>query len=270
MEDDKRTRRPKRLREMTTPIEYANRVVEIRKGDPEKSKYEIKEQLRREGIILGTSSIQKIINRNWMLINTQSVHKGKIRRRRNYSIARLKASRELRNKYPGSLVQIDTKHLYILGKRFYLFVGIDCASRIGYVSVSSNGSSRSARLFLDELASFLPFEVESIQTDNGSEYLLEFHKACDERGITHYFTDPECPKQNGRVERFIQTVTYEFFNWQDDILDNLTMIQQKCKEFNFKYNHERFHQALKYKTPIEHLQDMLSNTSFCGSKVYGI
>jgi transposase InsO family protein len=257
---------------MTTPPAHIQRVVEVRKNDLEKSKYEIQEELKREGILLGTSTIQKIINHHSQLLNTQ--HQRKIRSRKKLSIARIKAAKDLKDKYPGSLVQIDTKHLYILNQRFYLFAALDCQSRMGYISVKKTGSSKSGEEFLNEAVESFPFRIEAIQTDNGSEYLLHFHQRCEELGIKHYFTDPQCPKQNGRVERFIQTAVYEFFNHQEDLLDDLEMIQKKCQEFNFRYNHQRFHQVLAYKTPVEYLEETSEYANIGSesnrSKVYGM
>ncbi len=251
LEDNKKSRKPNHLREVATPIFIINKVVEIRSLDPEKSKYEIAEELKREGTIVGTSTIQRIINRHKELLNSQ--HVKKIRSHRKMYIARLKAAKEMREKSPGSLVQIDTKHLYILGKRFYLFAAVDSFSRLGYVSAFETGSSLSSSLFLQELVGYFPFKIKAIQTDNGSEYLLNFHKTCQEKNIPHYFTDPYCPKQNGRAERFIQTATYEFFNWQDDLLPEINQLRDKCQVFNQKYNNYRFHRSLGYNTPREYL-----------------
>ncbi|MCL4382482.1 MAG: DDE-type integrase/transposase/recombinase [Patescibacteria group bacterium] len=253
LEDNHKTRRLKHLREMVIPLWLIDKVVNIRRNDPEKSKYEIKEELKREGVKLGSSTIQKIINRHPDLLNCQ--HVNHVRNRRRLAITRIKAARELKDKDPGSLVQIDTKHLYILGQRFYLFAAIDSFSRMGYISCYQTGSSLSARFFLEELKEYFPLDIKAIQTDNGSEYLLNFHQACQGLGLTHYFTDPYCPKQNGRVERFIQTATYEFFNWQDDLLDDILMLKESCQRFNIKYNNERFNQALNYLTPKEYLQE---------------
>ena len=259
LEDNKATRRPKHTRKVTTPIEIINKVVIIRQLDPEKSKYEIGEELRREGIKVGTSTIQRIINRYPTLTNSQ--HVKKIKSHRRLAIARVKAAKALREKEPGSLVQIDTKHLYILGKRFYVFAAVDRFSRLGFISAFETGSSLSGSLFLEELVNYFPFEIKAIQTDNGSEYLLNFHKTCQGKNIFHYFTDPYCPKQNGRAERFIQTATYEFFNWQEDLLPEIEKIKRACHKFNEKYNDYRFHQSLGYNTPREYLQS---------KKVYGI
>lgn len=252
LEDNKTTRRPKHLREMTTPLIHIQKVIQIRKNDPEKSKYEIAEEMKREGIKMGTSTIQKIINRHRDLL-FNSLHYRKLKAHRKMAIARIKAAKELKEKEPGSLVQIDTKHLYILNKRFYVFAAVDSFSRLGYISAFETGSSLSGSLFLEEVLNYFPFKVEAIQTDNGSEYLLNFHKVCQEKNIPHFFTDPYCPKQNGRAERFIQTATYEFFNWQDDLLPEIGQLKEKCQQFNDKYNNYRFHRSLGYNTPREYL-----------------
>lgn len=249
LEDDKSTRRPKHLREMITPLWIRQKIYNIRLSDLEKSKYEIQEELKRKGIMVGRSAIQKVINRNKELLNTQ--HHKQIRKHKNYQIARLKAARELREKDLGSLVQVDTKYFYVLGKKFYLFSAVDCKSRYGFVYGYKTISSASGRDFILKVKEYFPFPINAINTDNGSEYLLEFHKEVSSWGIPHFFTDPNCPKQNGRVERFHQTVEYEFFHYQDDLLDDISMINQKCMEFNTKYNTKRFHQGLGYKTPQE-------------------
>lgn len=251
LEFDTKTRRPHRLREMTTDPRILQMIYDIRLSDPEKSKYEIHEELKRKGIKVAHNVIQKVINRHYELRNVN--HKAGVKKHRNYSIARIKAARELRDKHPGVLIQIDTKHLYILNKRFYLFAAIDTKSRLGYTGCYKTGSSLNAADFLLRVIKYFPFPVRSVNTDNGAEYLLNFHKLTQELNIKHYFSHPNTPKMNARVERFIQTIQYEFFNYQDDLLPNLEDINQKCKEFNKKYNTKRFHKALGYQTPREYV-----------------
>jgi len=248
LEFDTKTRRPNRVREMTTPIWIQQRIYGIRILDKEKSKYEIQAELRDEGIVIGRKCIQKVINRNPELMNTQ--YRKKIQARKKRHIARMKAEVVLRDKGLGSLVQIDTKYFYVLGKKLYLFSAVDCASRYGFLYCYQTISSTSGRDFLRRLKDFFPFPIQAVNTDNGSEYLLYFHHELErEWKIPHYFTDPHCPKQNGRVERFHQTAEYEYFNYQDDLLDDLEMINERCMQFNEKYNTKRYHQSLKYKTP---------------------
>lgn len=251
LEFDTKTRRPKRVRTMTTSPFIQKRIYDIRLKDPEKSKYEIQEELKREGISVGQTAIQKVINRHKELQNTQ--HKNAVNKHRNYKIARIKAAKELREKSLGSLVQVDTKYFYVLNKKFYLFTAIDCKSRYGFIYCYRTISSASGKDFIKKVKEYFPFSIRAINTDNGSEYLLEFHKEVEQWNIPHYFTDPNCPKQNGRVERLHQTAEYEYFNYQDDLLDDIEMINQKCMDFNTKYNTKRFHRSLGYKTPKEYV-----------------
>jgi transposase InsO family protein len=72
---------------------------------------------------------------------------------------------------------------------------------------------------------------------------------------------------NGRVERLIQTVEYEFFNWQDDLLPELEEINRRCSIFNDKYNNRRFHQAINYQTPQEYVTKYLNQQR---GEVYGM
>ncbi|HLD26789.1 MAG TPA: DDE-type integrase/transposase/recombinase [Patescibacteria group bacterium] len=127
-------------------------------------------------------------------------------------MARLKATRELREKHVGSLVQVDTKYFYVLGKKYYLFSAVDCKSRYGFTYCYSTITSTSATDFIRKVRDYFPFSITAVNTDNGSEYLKDFHAELESWDIPHYFTDPHCPQQNGRVERFHQTVEYEYFN----------------------------------------------------------
>lgn len=249
LEFDTKTRRPHRLRAMTTPAWIRDKIYDIRKNDPEKSKYEIQKELLELGIHAGQTAIGKIIRRHLELQNL--MHKKKIQKHRNYATPRIKAAKELREKELGSLVQIDTKHLYVLGERFYLFVAIDSKSRYGFVWCYKTASSLNAADFLLKVIDYFPFKIQAVNTDNGPEYLLNFHKACEKLTIPHYFTYPHTPKMNGRAERLIQTVEYEFFNYQYDLLPDIDEINKRCIIFNDKYNNKRYHRAISYRTPSE-------------------
>ena len=231
------------------------KIYDIRLDDLEKSKYEIHEEPERESIKVCHDTIQKVINRHIELRNTQ--HKATLKKHRNYSIARLRAGKELKEKDLGSLVQIDTKYLYILGRRFYLYVAIDCKSRFAFIWAYGSCNSTNAADFLNKVIDYFPFPILAINTDNGPEYLLNFHKRCEELDITHYFSHPYTPKMNSRAERLIQTAEYEFFNYQHDLMPILKEINQRCEMFNDKYNNRRFHQAIHYKTPSEYVYNLL-------------
>lgn len=252
MEFDAKTRRPHKVREMTTPLWIQQKIYNIRLLDLEKSKYEIQAELKEEGIVIGRKCIQKVINRNSELKNL--AHARRIKKHHNYKVARIKATIELRERSLGSLVQVDTKYFYVLGKKFYIFSAIDCKSRYAFIYCYKTISSASGKDFIRKTREYFPFPIQAINTDNGSEYLLNFHNEVMSWGIPHFFTDPHCPKQNGRVERLHQTVEYEYFNYQYDLLDDLDEINKHCMLFNEKYNTKRFHRSLDYKRPAEYVK----------------
>lgn len=254
LEFDTRLRRPHHLREMTTNSSILKLIYDIRLADLTKSKYEIEEELKRAGIKVSRKVIQKVINRHIELQNTN--HLRKLKASRKLKIARIKAAIELKEKDLGSLVQIDTKHLYILGRRLYIFVAVDCKSRLGFVYPYLSCSSQNAGDFLLKVLDYFPFPIHAINTDNGSEYLLNFHKVCTKLDISHYFTHPHTPKMNSRAERLIKTLEYEFLHYRD-LLPEIEAVRNICHEFNDKYNNHRFHQAIGYKTPKEYVTNYL-------------
>jgi len=251
LEFDTKTRRPKRVRVMTTPQWLQQKIYAIRIDDTEKSKYEIQAELRDEGIVVGRKCIEKIIKRHTELKNIQ--HHKRVAKHRHYKIARLKAALVLREKSLGSLVQMDTKYLTILGHQFYLFSAIDCKSRFAFIYPYTRISSACGKDFLAKVKAYFPFPIQAINTDNGSEYLKEFHDELVTWGIPHFFSDPHCPKQNGRVERLHQTAEYEYFNHQP-LLDDLSSLQDYCMRFNQKYNYQRYHRSLGYKKPADYVR----------------
>jgi transposase InsO family protein len=45
----------------------------------------------------------------------------------------------------------------------------------------------------------LPFQVEVIQTDNGSEFGSAFHRHILDKGVGHIYIKPRTPRLNGKV-----------------------------------------------------------------------
>ena len=67
--------------------------------------------------------------------------------------------------------------------------------------VYSNAKSATARQFLHKLIRELPFPIQSIQVDGGSEFMKDFEEACGELGIPLFVLPPRRPQWNGGVER---------------------------------------------------------------------
>lgn len=222
-------------------------IVSIRKEHPAWSKHKIAVILARDhGVAVSASTVGRVLKRKGLYDMRKSRKRAKAAGRRK---KRQRAEWWMRDAFPGSLVQVDTKHLRGGGNRYYQFTAVDCFSRIAYVRVFRSGSSSNAKIFLEELLDYLPFSVMAIQTDNGSEYMKHFDAALEELGITHYFSHPYCPQENARVERKIQTTQQELWDYQQG--HDMEQFEEITSEYNETYNDYRPHQSLGYLTPNE-------------------
>ena len=97
---------------------------------------------------------------------------------------------------------------------------------------------------------FLRRRINIIQTDNGSEFLGEFHKEMKRQNITHQFIYPRMCKINGFIERFNRTVQEEFILRNDEIYYDIPSFKDKLTKYLSWYNYRRPHSSLRYVSPV--------------------
>jgi len=97
---------------------------------------------------------------------------------------------------------------------------------------------------------FLRRRINIIQTDNGSEFLGEFHKEMERQNITHQFIYPRMCKINGFIERFNRTVQEEFILRNDEIYYDIPSFKDKLTKYLSWYNYRRPHSSLRYVSPV--------------------
>jgi transposase InsO family protein len=97
-----------------------------------------------------------------------------------------------------------------------VFVAIDRATRLVFISIMRRKTAAAARNFLDEVAKAAPFVISTVLTDNRKEFTNrlfgsrakdssgehELDLLCDSLGIEHHLTKPRTPHTNGMIERF--------------------------------------------------------------------
>jgi len=89
----------------------------------------------------------------------------------------------------------------------------------------------------------------AIRTDNESVFTSRaFRFALALLGVRHQRTDPACPWQNGRLERFFGTLKEKLDRLA---VDSLQALNGALAEFRFFYNHIRAHQNLRGLTAAE-------------------
>ena len=257
-----RSRRPKRVRRATWTAEQEQAVRRLREQHPRFGKVKLHHLLVQQGMHLSVSMIGRILasaRRRNLLIEPHAVRVRRARAQRPHATRLPKAKRQ--PSQPGELVQLDTLHLCPLPNlERRQFTAMDVVSRYGVVGGRSRATASTAKAFLQELQARMPFLIQGIQVDGGSEFMAEFELACQAQGIALYVLPPRSPKLNGRVERLNGTARREFWECYEGDLD-LPTVQAALQAWELHYNAERPHQALGYATPQQHLAQLLSQMS---------
>ena len=114
---------------------------------------------------------------------------------------------------------------------------------------------KTAVAFVDDVMAKLPFQVERVQTDNGSEFGTSFHLHLLDLGVDHVRIRPRTPRLNGKVERSHRIDSEEFYRLlQGQVIDDTRLFTEKLQEWEDYYNYHRPHGALNGQTPYERLR----------------
>ena len=199
---------------------------------------------------ISTNKIQKIINKHHLYPDKTKHCKLIIKRKKKKPKKRIQEL--VKEPALWFLLQLDGITIYWGGLKRYIFTAVDHTGKFGYARMYNNKSSKSAADFLYRLKYVINQPIINLQTDNGSEFAGLFEKAAQILKIERYFSRVRTPKDNSEIERFNQTLEYEWLNDGN--------FNPNCKEFNkaltewlTTYNFKRPHQTLGYLTPIEYI-----------------
>lgn len=160
------------------------------------------------------------------------------------------------------------------GKKCYIYVAIDRATRLMYLEIHEDKKAETAGKFFKEANSFFPFDIEKVLTDNGKEFTLKNHlgkkdlkwafdKICSEFEIEHRLTKPYTPQTNWMVEKCNDTIKSNTvwitkYNNREEMISHIL-------EFMFFYNLFRRHwwvvREWKWKTPFDAYSYYYKNNS---------
>jgi transposase InsO family protein len=148
---------------------------------------------------------------------------------------------------PGEKVQIDVKEVpycYLHGdalrnnRRYYQWTAIDECTRFRFIYGFEEHTPENSVKFLQMLVKKFPFKIQTVQTDNGTEFTYRFISDTAEcpfdtclraLGISHRLIPPRTPWHNGKVERSHRNDQRYFYDWERfRSLDDLNI---KLKEY---------------------------------------
>ena len=118
-----------------------------------------------------------------------------------------------------------------------------------------NATRSTSGQFVDYVLQRMPFQVHTIQTDNGAEFQSAFHFHVLDKGVGHVYIKPRTPRLNGKVERSHRIDAEEFYRLLDGVLiDDTKVFNDKLREWEDYYNYHRPHGGLGGQTPYERLR----------------
>jgi transposase InsO family protein len=252
-----RSRRPHRQRQKSWTPALVEAVEALRADYPMWGKAKLGPLLRAEGFTASDATIGRILQ---SLVARGRVTPVPTLRRRprshRWSARRRHAVRlpkDLKPDRPGGLVQVDTVFVNLTPAKAIKHFTAYCPVAKWTVGKAANrATAKAATLFLDKLLADMPFKVEAIQVDGGSEFKAEFEAACQNKGITLYELPPKRPQLNGAVERCNGAWRYEFYNTYE-LPASVEALNPILDSFQHLYNHHRPHGALAGQTPAAYL-----------------
>jgi transposase-like protein len=173
--------------------------------------------------------------------------------------------------YPPGYLHIDSFELpRFNGKKTYVYIAVDRATKLLFVRIYANRSKYEAADFLIQALNFFPYRIHHILTDNGREYTMRnqlsfgkkstgsvpFELICDFAGIEQRQTKPYHPWTNGMAERMVRTIKEHTIKIEDYKNVNEAIIS--VYQFQYIHNFQLRTKRLNHQTPYEVTMDWFS------------
>lgn len=205
--------------------------------------------LRYHEIVIADQTVYRILRRRGLSRLPQNqAHKPQHQKWRRYE-----------KPLPSHRLQIDAKFLAAIpGKRrsYWQYTAIDDCPRLRVLKIYERNNQKNACDFVDTVLSRLPFRVQTVQTDNGPEFGIQFHWHLQDQGIHHVYIKPRTPRLNGKVERSHRMDEEEFYRLLEGVvIESVGGYNTRLQEWENFYNYERPHGGLGGQSPYERLRD---------------
>jgi transposase InsO family protein len=239
-----RSRRPKH-----SPCRKVNKLEEMRILDL---------RVKRN---LGARRIQnELIHRYRFKLSLATIHKV-LANNHVPPLKKLKRTRKIKRyqcSVPGERVQMDTMKI---SSGLYQYTAIDDCTRCRVLRLYPRRSASNTIDFIQCCVEELPFPIQRIQTDRGSEFFaFEVQKMLMEYCIKFRPNKPGAPHLNGKVERSQKTDLEEFYALMD--MSDHETLKEELGYWQHDYNWHRPHGAFNGKTPMDKYFEVIKKHPF--------
>ena len=236
-----RSCRPLRSPQRKVTAEHEGWVLRLRQERLLGSRRIQHELQRLHGLHLSTSTIHKILKRHDMPALQRP------RRKRH--------TKRYERPVPGERLQVDTIKI-AQGK--YQYTAIDDCTRYQVARLYPRRTAANTLKFLQHVIEEMPFPVQRIQTDRGTEFTAyDVREMLAQWGIKWRPNRARSPHLNGKVERVQKTTLQEFYA-AADLTQSLEELNAQLDEYQNYYNWERVHGSLGV-TPAQRYSDRLAS-----------
>ena len=178
--------------------------------------------------------------------------KGKVKKYKRTNVSR--RPKGYKPERIGECVGMDTIERRMGAMQMYILTYIDEVSDYALAMAVPKLNSVASKQFFEKCFKLTPFNIESIITDNGSEFKGEFDKLISDNQITHLWTYPGTPKMNAVCERFNRTIQEQFVDYHEELLfTDVNLFNELLADWLVKYNSVRPHKGLGLKTPMQYI-----------------
>lgn len=240
---ESKSRRPHHSPKKTSRL-VENRVLTVKQLHPRWGKEKIALVMRNEDHTITGKTVWKILSRHTRIVRYHTRKRKSPKPRVNW--AEIHA--------PGDLLQLDTKHIILPGRKVYQYTIIDVVTRERFADIYPKSDMATTMVFLTEAFTRLAFRPTMIQTDNGSEFGRSVSAWLRNQKIRHVFSHKRRPAENAYVERSHRTDEEEFYS-METLSANLTALKARFAQYLIMYNTERPHWGLDGKTPAQAVAD---------------
>ena len=172
-------------------------------------------------------------------------------------------------KAAGERIQVDVKYVpkecHAPGlTQMYQYTAVDECTRLRFRYIFEELSSLNAAKFLMMAQNYYPFEIKSVQTDNGIEFTNALHTSkssvfeqyCKKAGIAHKRIRVATPRHNGKVERVHRIDQERFY----DVRSFYSVEDANMQLKRYQRMDNRFPLiVLGRKSPLQYFKDLSAN-----------
>ena len=163
---------------------------------------------------------------------------------------------------PWREIQLDTSFPFWRQRAEVQYDAIDDCSRYVVSKLHSELSVRSSMEFVYNLIRYVPFQIKTIRTDQGTEFWPWFSRYLESIWIEHIRNAPYSPQHNWKVERYHRTLWRWLWEFNYDI--DVHEYRYRLKLFVDWYNYKKKHCWLWMfnMTPIQKIAYSIIQNSF--------